>query len=403
MPEYAEMIALHEAFEIVDEALADIRVPTETVATGQALGRTLMADQASRLDLPPFDKSAMDGYAIPAGDDRDEYRVLERVAAGEVPTRKLQPGTALKVMTGAPVPEGSGKVIRVERTSEAGGIVRVLKDESMSNICLHGEDVRTGDLILRAPAVLGPLEIANLIACGVSEVEVARPIRVSIISTGDEIVDSPQELAPGKIMNTNGPMLDALCTMHGLEVVNNAVVPDEREATVSALRDALGRSDIVVFSGGVSMGDFDFVGEALGGEGLKFHFDSVAVKPGRPITFASSPTAAAFGLPGNPVSVYVTFHLFVLRAARLMGGGGPGVKQFEVPLGRGLQRRKGRRTEYFPCKLMPDGTAEAVEYHGSAHLLALLESDGFFVVPSGVTSLAEGDRVDFVSIRSRLC
>ncbi len=402
MPEYADMITLHEAFEIVDEALADIRVPTETVAIGQALGRTLMADQASRLDLPPFDKSAMDGYAIPAGDDRDEYRVIESVAAGEVPTRKLQPGTALKVMTGAPVPEGSGKVIRVERTSEADGVVRVLKGESMSNICLQGEDVRSGDVILHAPAVLGPLEIANIIACGISEVEVARPIRISIISTGEEIVDSPEELVPGKIMNTNGPMLDALCRMHGLEVVKNEVVPDERDATVSALREALGRSDIVVFSGGVSMGDFDFVGEALGGEGLKFHFGRVAVKPGRPIAFASSPQAAAFGLPGNPVSVYVTFHLFVLRAARLMVGGRSCIKQFEVPLGRDFQRHKGRRTEYIPCRLLPDGTAVAVEYHGSAHLLALLESDGFFVVSSGVTSLSAGDTVDFVSIRGRL-
>ena len=402
MPEHAKMITLNEAFEIVDEALADIRMPTETVAIGQALGRTLMADQASLLDLPPFDKSAMDGYAIPVGDEGDEYRVIESVAAGEVPTRKLEPGTALKVMTGAPVPEGSGKVIRVERTSEADGVVRVLKGESKSNICLQGEDVRCGDVILRAPTMLGPLEIANLIACGIAEVEVAKPIRVSILSTGDEIVDSPEELVPGKIMNTNGPMLDALCRMHGLEVINNAVVPDEREATVSALREALDRSDIVVLSGGVSVGDFDFVGEALAGEGLKFHFGSVAVKPGRPITFASSPAGAAFGLPGNPVSVYVTFHLFVLRAARLMVGGVPYIKQFKVPLDRGFQRRKGGRADYIPCKLMPDGTAEAIEYHGSAHLLALLESDGFFVVPSGVTSLSAGDRVNFVSIRGRL-
>lgn len=307
------MITLHQAFEIVDETLADARVDGETIPVRSALGRVLYSEQVSRLDLPPFDKSAMDGYAVPADDIRDEYRLLETIAAGETGRAQLAPGCAVKVMTGAAVPEGTGRVIKVEDTESHNGLVHVRRHDSASNVCRKAEDIRRGQTVLAAGTTLGALEIANLIACGIIEVEVARRVRIAIISTGDELVDSPALLTSGKIMDCNGPLLAGLSKEFGLVVMSEACLPDDRGATVEGIRTALECADIVALSGGVSAGDFDHVGEALTDAGLNVHFSRVAVKPGLPMTYASKDERAVFGLPGNPVTAYLMFHLFVLR------------------------------------------------------------------------------------------
>ena len=293
-------------------------------------------------------------------------------------------------------------MVMLERTVEADGIVRVLSPEPTTNICPQGEDVRRGDVILQAAHRLGPAEIANLIACGVTEVEVYRSARVEVLSTGNEIVDSPEKLSPGKIMNSNGPMLVALCDRAGLEVVGSEVVPDRRGETVATLRRAVDRADIVILSGGVSVGEYDFVTSALSEVGLHVHFGRVAIKPGKPMTFASGEGTAVFGLPGNPVSAYLMCHLFVLPAARMMAGGGGDVAYVALPLAQQFKRRKADRLQYVPCVCTSEGTLEAVEFHGSAHLRALLESDGFFVVPEGVNVCPAGERVRFLPAEGRL-
>ncbi len=255
----------------------------------------------------------MDGYAVLDGDVRDAYKVLETVMAGSTPTAPLQAGAAVKVMTGAPVPSGAGRVIPVEHVRRQDDAIEIIRPTNDRNICPQGEDVRPGDMILRAGSRLGPLEIANLISCGITEVDVFRPIRLAVLSTGDEIVDDPRDLGPGKIMNANGPMLALLGRRYSMEIVMEKSIPDRRDATVEAISSACECTDLVLLSGGVSVGDYDFVGAALADAGLCVHFSAVAVKPGRPLTFATRPGAAVFGLPGNPVSVYVMFHLFVLR------------------------------------------------------------------------------------------
>lgn len=393
------MIPLSQALEIVDHQLAGVTLATETLDVRQALGRTVVADQIARVDLPPFDKSAMDGYAIPAGDQQEQYRLLETVPAGSVPSLPLTPGTATKVMTGAPVPAGAAKVVMVEQTCEADGKVRILSPSKGKNICRKGEDVRCGDTILKAPATLGPLEIANLVAAGITEVQVARRLRVSIISTGDEIVDAADQLTPGKIMNSNGPLLLALCQKHTLEVAANVTVPDQPDATTSALREALAQADIVLLSGGVSVGDFDYVAAAMSDVGLTLHFNRLATKPGKPMTFASAPGKAVFGLPGNPVAVYLMFHLFVLHAARLMAGQQHRPRYVTLDLACDYKRRNTQRLAFLPCCLTRQGKVQPAEFHGSAHLQALLECDGFFVVPQGVSQIAAGEKVDYISLK----
>ncbi len=393
-----KMIPLDEALRILDNTLAHVKVGYETIPVRDAIGRVLVADQISRLDLPPFNKSAMDGYAILADDERDEYRLLETIAAGQVGTSSLQPGTTVKVMTGAAVPPGAGRVIMVEHTQQRGDQVTVLKHGGPANICWQAEDIRRGETVLSAGATLSAVAIANLLACGITEVQVASRVQMAIISTGNEIVDSPELLEPGKIMNVNGPLLAGLARHYGLAVVSEQSVPDDRQAIAQALRPALDQADIVLLSGGVSAGDFDFVIEALADVGLKLHFSRVAVKPGKPMTYASAPGKVVFALPGNPVSVYLTFHLFVLRAVALMIGTEPGLREFFLSLSADFRRRKAERVEYVPCKLTRNGAVEPLEYHGSAHLHALTHADGFFTVPVGVTELCAGDEVTFTPL-----
>jgi molybdopterin molybdotransferase len=316
-----------------------------------------------------------------------------------MPSKKLEPGTTIKVMTGAPVPEGAGQVIMVEQTSETDGIVRILSQSKATNICQKGEDICIGDMILHAPVKLGPLEIANLIAVGITEVKVAMPVRIAILTTGNEIVDSPNNLVSGQIMNSNGPMLEALCRKHSLNITTNTIVTDDRDATVSAIREALNDADIVLLSGGVSVGDFDFVTEAMKQVGLRLHFNRLAIKPGKPMTFASSDKKSAFGLPGNPVAVFLMFHLFVLYAAKLLAGMKHQVRYVTLPLAHDFCHCRAERMTFLPCQLTPDGSIKQVEYHGTAHLLALMDCDGFFIVPKGQTSITTGQKVGFLSIK----
>ncbi len=395
-------ITLDAAFRIVDETLAGTRVPAERIAVRDAIGRVLLEDQVSRWDLPPFDKSAMDGYAVSAGDVRDEYRVLETVAAGQVGAARLSAGCCVKVMTGAAVPPDTGRVIMVEHTEACGATVKVHTHDNRSHVCPRGEDVRRGQTVLPAGTELGVVDVTNLLACGIVEVSVARRVRVAILATGDELVEDPADLEPGKIINTNGPMLSALARQFGMEVVKEAVMPDERRATTEGIRSALTQADIVVLSGGVSMGDLDCVLDAMTDAGLEVCFSRIAVKPGAPMTFARGPDKAVFGLPGNPVTAYLMFHLFVLRAAARLSGTGLLLREFACRLGCDFERRKTDRDEYVPCRLRADGHLEPVAFHGSAHLAALLETDGFFIVPAGKARIEVGEPVAFLPTAGRM-
>lgn len=393
------MIPLETGLALVDGEIGDRRVPSETVPVREATGRILAADQRSRFDSPAFDKAAVDGYAIPADDGHEEYRLLETVAAGQPGISALTPGTAIKVMTGAPVPPGATRVIMVEQATERNGLVRFENPRAASNICRRAEDVAAGQTILTAGSRLRALEIANLIGCGITEVDVTRRVSLAIISTGQEIVDSVAALGPGKIMNTNGPLLSGLAQEFGLAVASEETVPDDRSKLVAVMLRALAEADIVVLSGGVSVGDYDFVPEAIMETGLKIHFSRVAVKPGKPTTFATGEKGILFGLPGNPVAVYLMFHLCVLRAAARLSGGVYEPQGFKVRLGGPFSRRSGSRTDYVPCRIAADGLAETVTYHGSAHLAALMQADGFLVIPRGDQSLAAGEEVTFVMLR----
>ncbi|HBC72013.1 MAG TPA: hypothetical protein DCZ38_04490 [Coxiellaceae bacterium] len=400
------MLPLNQAFNILDQIILarSLRLPSEEIQVINGLNRVLAATQFSRLTLPPFDKSAMDGYAIIASDyaeQKIEYTLLETIAAGEVARQKLQPGTTIKIMTGAPVPQGASVIVPIENTEIKNNKIIILNWPRGSNICPFGEDIKSGDEILSKGKFLDPVAIANLIACGITTVPVHSKLQAVIISTGEEIVNDFANITPGKIMDSNGPMLQTLCYKHGIDVVANLKVGDDYAATVAVLKQYLTTTDIILLSGGVSAGDFDFVTKALSDAGLTMHFNRVAIKPGKPTTFASNDkTALVFALPGNPVAVYLTFHLFVLRTMKLLFGVKPVDQEsyITLPLAQDFKHKETERVVYVPCRLDLNGTLLPLKSHGSAHLAILLQSSGFFVVPKDISELKQGEKATFFNI-----
>ena len=395
----AEMISFEEALATVDRVLGERQVETESVSVHEAHGRVLAEAPASKLDLPPFDKSAMDGYAVMADDVRDQYRVLEFVPAGKSPSRPLAAGAASKVMTGAPVPNGAARVIMVEDTDGGNDVVRVHKHSDRPNICKKAEDVHVGQGILACGTKLDSLGVANLIACGIATVRVRRSVRLAIITTGDEIVERVEDITPGKIMNSNGPLLRGLAKENHLEVAFQRIVSDDAAALAGAIDAAAAAADLILFSGGVSAGDLDLVPDCLKAAGFTIHFDRVAIKPGKPLTFATRRDAVVFGLPGNPVSVFSSFHLFVRRAVAILSARRPPDGYFMAPLGRAVRQKRADRTAFLPAALDADGRVQPQDFHGSAHLLALSSADGLLRIGQGVHEISEGHAVAFHPIR----
>jgi molybdopterin molybdotransferase len=313
----------------VDEArrivLAAVRpLGGENVPVGAALGRVLASDVAAAGDVPPFPNSAMDGFAVAAGAAGRRLAVVGESRAGRPAERVVGEGEAIRISTGAVVPDGADAVVRVEDTAEADRHVEVhVAAEAGDNLRGPGEDMRAGDVVLAAGTPVGPAELGVAVAAGLGEVPCARRPRVAVLATGDELVEAGAPLAPGQIHNTNGIALAALAARARAEVVLQATVADGREATDLALAGALETADVVLVSGGVSVGPHDHVKPALTGLGVQERFWRVQLKPGKPTWFGTRDDRLVLGLPGNPVSAYVAFVLFAAPALRALQGAEP--------------------------------------------------------------------------------
>lgn len=316
----------------VEEAQAQVTAgisvgPEEHVALADAHGRVLRETIVAAHDAPAADNSAMDGYAVRAADLGSVPVTLDvtgDIPAGHPTNAELQPRTAMTIMTGAFVPDGADAVVQVELTDERTDRVTIRARVSAgTNIRRRGEDMRAGDVVLRSGTRIGAAEMAILAGAGKSSVSVGRRPTVAILSTGDELIDVGEPPAPGKIVNTNAYLLASLVRESGALPRVLGIVPDSREATIAAFEAAL-ESDVVISSGGVSVGAYDFVKEALDAVGAETKFWRVAMKPGKPVVLSRRGDRLIFGLPGNPVSCFVSFHLFVAPALRkAMGEGGP--------------------------------------------------------------------------------
>lgn len=318
----------------VEEAVARVvagvtRLGAETVPTREARGRVLATSVRSSVSLPPWDNSAMDGYAVRSGDISSlpaRLRVIETVAAGRFPTRPVEPGTATRIMTGAPVPEGADSVVRVEDTD--GGLetvaIRANRDAG-KNVRPRGEDIVAGSEALVAGTTLGAAQLGILAAVGAPTVEVVRVPRVAILSSGDELVPPERfaEVVAGrKIVSSNGITIAEMVRDAGGEPVELGIAADTRESLREHLALALEPhgADLIITSGGISVGEFDYVREVLADLGATLDFWRVRMRPGAPVGFGALGPAAWIGLPGNPVSTMVTFELFARPAIRKMRG-----------------------------------------------------------------------------------
>ena len=305
----------------IDEALALVLahvrpLPLEDVPVASAAGRVLGEDARAVIDLPPFDSSAMDGYAVRAADTPGPLRVVGHSAAGRPEARAVGPGEAVVISTGAVVPAGADAVVPVERTT---GDVVVESVDKSDNVRPRGGDVRAGDIVVPAGSPLGAPQVSALAAAGVAVVRCGRRPRVAVLSTGSELRAPGEPLAPGQIYESNSLLIAAQLGVAGAIATVFASVADDAAATRAALEQAL-EHDVLVTSGGVSVGPHDLVRSTLAELGAQEVFWRVAVKPGKPIAFAVRGESLVFGLPGNPVSALVGLELFVCPALRALQG-----------------------------------------------------------------------------------
>jgi molybdopterin molybdotransferase len=390
-----ELISIERAREIVLAAARPL--PRETTPISESLGRVLAADVVARGDVPAFPCSAMDGYAIRSGPAGRELRVVGEARAGAPADRSVGQDEAVRISTGAAVPEGADAVIRQEDVVNLDGAVRTeALVPSGTNVRGAGEDLRAGTTVLTAGTVLGPAELGAAVGAGVGELTVASRPRVAILSTGDELRAPGEPLGPGEIHNSNAPMLHALAARSGGQPLDPVRLPDLLSETEQGLADALERAEVMVVSGGVSVGPHDHVKPALQALGVRELFWGVALQPGKPTWFGKRDGKLVFGLPGNPVSSVVTFALFVRPALAAMQGAAVMLpRRSQAPLGAAVKRNPGREQAVRVRLERRDGGLVAIPNgpQGSHLVSSLLGADALAFIPSGHGELPAGTSV----------
>jgi molybdopterin molybdotransferase len=367
----------------------------EAVPLDQALGRVLAEDMRADGDLPPFDSSAMDGYAVLAGPG-GELAVVGESRAGHPARQRLREGEAIAISTGAQIPPGAEAVVPVERTERPGdGGVTVPEVRAGANVRRAGEDVRRSELVLETGQPLGPAELAVAAAMGREALRCSAPPRVAVLVTGDELVEPGLPPGPGQIRDSNATALAAQAQLAGADVRHFPPVPDDREATVRALEDALASSDVVCISGGVSVGAHDHVKPALAELAVEERFWGVRLKPGKPTWFGAREGKLVFGLPGNPVSAMVTFQLFARPALSALRGGDPMATRVRGILEAPVERNPGRE-QAIRCRLRASDEGwrlTPAPDQGSHVLTSMVGAGALGLVEAGEGRVEAGQRV----------
>lgn len=387
-------LSIAEARSVVLDAVRPLS--GERVAITQARGRVLAAEVHARGDVPPFPSSAMDGYAALPGPAGRRLLVVGESRAGAPASRPPQEGEALRISTGAALPGQGLAVIPVERARETDGWVTVDQDaQAGRHVREAGEDMRAGQSVLAAGCRLSAAELGVAVAAGHEHLVCARSPRVAIVCSGDELRPPGDALGPGQIHNSNAITLSALAESAGAQVVSNEVVADEAARTRTTLGAALEHCDVLLISGGVSVGEHDHVKHALGALGVEQHFWRVALRPGRPTWFGVRGDKLVFGLPGNPVSVMVTFLLFARWALGALQGAGTAVERQAATLATTLPRLADRDEA---VRVRVSETAEGrlatpTGPQGSHQLTSMLRARALLVVEAGAGELPGGSRV----------
>ncbi|HEV2914088.1 MAG TPA: gephyrin-like molybdotransferase Glp [Pyrinomonadaceae bacterium] len=391
------MLSVQEAIRIVEEQTQPL--PVETVELADAWGRVLAQDVVADSDLPPFDRAQMDGYAVRADDLASApvtLRVVGESAAGRGWHRTLGTGQAVRIMTGAPVPEGADSVQKVEVTRERGdeNSTLVLIEEATRPgqfIVERASEIRSGETVLRAGDCVNAARMAALASFGYARVAVGARPRVAVLATGTELVAVADRPGRDQIRDSNSYSLGAYAEAAGALVERLPLVGDDPESLKREIEAAAARSDVLVLSGGVSMGVYDFTKAALRALGAEFFFERVALRPGKPTVFARLGRTLVFGLPGNPVSVSVTFNLFARTALRAMQGARSAALAEERAVLVRAVRGAVERESYLPARLHTDERgrllAEPLKWGGSSDFVAFAQATALIIVARGVPAI----------------
>ncbi len=394
------MIKFEEALNIVLSNSID--TGNEVVPLSEATARVLSTSVYTDRDMPPFNKSAVDGYACRKEDITEELVMIENIAAGYSPQRVIGKGMCSKIMTGAKLPDGADTILMVEEVNADDGKVRLAEGMMpKNNICLKGEDLKKGELVLEKGSYIKPEQIAILAAMGVAEVTVSKRLKIGLLSTGDEIIEPDQTPDEVHIRNSNGWQLMAQIIRSGSLCNYYGIVRDNESALRDAIEKALSQNDVLILTGGVSMGDFDFVPSILQDLNMEILFDKIAVQPGKPSTFAvkrnSSDTTerqkVVFALPGNPVSCYIQFEMIIRPFILKSMGADHSTFWIEMASSQDYTRKHTERKALIPVKVGPDGRFSIVSYNGSAHIVALNNANAIAEIPIGVSTIKCGDRL----------
>jgi molybdopterin molybdotransferase len=373
------MITVKEAQSLINGQSKNFGV--EKIALQNVHGRVLAEDIFADRDYPPFNRAAMDGYAIRIVDFQEkgikEFRLIEEIYAGALPAKKLSEGDCYKIMTGASTPLDADVILRVEDTEQIGSKVLFKIDQLKKgqNIAKRGEDKKEGELVLRKDTRLFATEIAALAVLGKSNILVYKLPIVSIISTGDEVLPIDQPVLSHQIRESNSYALEGFLKNYNILVLNKKLVPDNKGKLTQAVSELID-SDILILSGGVSMGDADYVPEVLTDLGVEKIFHKVAIKPGKPLWFGKSKKGVVFALPGNPMSVQVAFKIFVEPFLRKCFGL-PELHSLKLPMAA-QRKKKTKLDEYYPCMIEGDefSSVRPVVVNGSGDVTAALNSHG---------------------------
>jgi len=386
------MIPFEDARRMLESV---IYIPdSEAVPLPEALYRVLAEEVTSDTDMPPFDKAAMDGYACRRSDLGRELSVIEEIPAGKVPAKSIGVDQCARIMTGAMMPPGADHVFMQEFAElRAPDRVYCILPGNQSNICYRGEDVRSGDLVLKRGTTLLAPQMAILAAAGCTTPRVYKKPAVAVLSTGDELMEPENFPEQGKIRNSNGQQLVSQVMQCGLHADYLGIIPDNRQALIKILADALEKYGLILVSGGVSVGSYDFVPVAASDLQMELLIHGMNVKPGRHLLFGRKGNHFIAGMPGNPVSSFVLFEMLVKPFLKRLMGSTEQPLSLSIPLGMDYVRKSSEMMFFIPVRITGEGTALLPEYHGSAHINAYAEANGIMEVPAGINKLEKGEIV----------
>jgi molybdopterin molybdotransferase len=395
MERMPELPTIDEARTLVLGAVTAL--DAEDIPVAAALGRVLAEDVTAAHDVPSFANSAMDGFAVRSGPARRELRIVGESRAGTPAEMPLADGEAVRISTGAAVPEGADAILPVEDAEDRGdAVVAGIDLPAGHHVRSAGEDLRGGQVVLRGGDVLGAAALGLAVEAGRATLRCARVPRVAVLATGDELVAPGEPLRHGQLHNSNAVTLAALARRAGAEITSTSEVRDDAEATRAAIERALDGTDVVLLTGGVSVGPHDHVKPALEALGVEEVFWRVALRPGKPLWFGRRGTQLVFGLPGNPVSAMVCFMLFARPALAVMQGAAAPPARTRVLLGAPVPRQR-NRDEAVRVRL-EDGRALPTGPQGSHQLHSMLGADALAIVPRGAGEMPVGAEVEIERI-----